>query len=52
MAVLRILAALGFDTVDPQGDISVFAPETLAPIRANRTSYIARINNGIAASGL
>lgn len=43
-AVLRILAALGLD----KGDI----PEDFSKILEKRTQYIARINNGIEASGL
>jgi recombinational DNA repair protein (RecF pathway) len=52
LAALRILAALGFDTGEISSDASPFAPGILADIMKNRTSYIARINRGIEASGL
>lgn len=51
-AVLRILAALGLDALETESEMSPFTPESLLPILENRTGYIARINNGIAASGL
>lgn len=52
LAVLRVLAVLGFDTDTMQGDLSEFVPHMLAPIVADRIRYISRINRGIAASGL
>ena len=52
LAVLRILAALGLDTGEIPGDASAFTETLLAEIRSGRATYIARINNGIAASGL
>jgi recombinational DNA repair protein (RecF pathway) len=52
VVVLRILAVLGLDTAEKQIDENPFAPELLSLVLENRTSYIARINNGIAASGL
>lgn len=52
LAVLRVLTVLGLDTHTLQGDLAEFAPHTLAPIAADRISYISRINRGIAASGL
>lgn len=61
LAALRILAALGLDAGEIPGSRigtsegtleSAFAPSVLDKIRKNRTGYIARINNGIVASGL
>lgn len=52
LAVLRALAVLGLDTGETQGDVSSFSTTLLTSVSMNRTSYIARINNGITASGL
>lgn len=52
LAALRILAVLGFDAGDLPKGMSVFDPLVLAEIAEDRTRYIARINQGIAASGL
>lgn len=52
LAVLRILAELGFDTGKIPGNPSAFTPELLAEITADRAGAIARINRGIEASGL
>lgn len=52
IAALRILAALGLDAGEIPSEESVFSQEALAEIVKNRTTYISRINNGIAASGL
>ncbi|MBU6388823.1 recombination protein O N-terminal domain-containing protein [Patescibacteria group bacterium] len=52
LAALRILAVLGLDAGNIPGDASEFSPATLALVREARASYIARINRGIAASGL
>ncbi len=52
LVVLRILAALGLDAGEIPGEAAVFAPATLAMVETGRTSYIARINRGIEASGL
>lgn len=52
LAALRILAALGLDGGEIPGELSVFTESSLANISQNRVNYIARINNGIAASGL
>lgn len=52
LAALRILASLGLDTGETRGDPSTFSSSQLHPISENRTTYIARINNGINASGL
>jgi DNA repair protein RecO (recombination protein O) len=52
LAVLRMLAALGLDTGDLPGEPHAFTPEILNPIAQDKTSYVARINTGIAASGL
>lgn len=50
-AVLRILQTLGLDTGEMAAELS-FAPESLARIADDHAVYIARINAGIAASGL
>ena len=52
LAVLRMLAVLGLDTEEMPDDLSVFAPSALAAILEDRMAYVARINNGIVASGL
>lgn len=52
LVVLRILAALGLDAGEIPGIVSEFTLALLATILENRVAYVARINNGIAASGL
>ena len=52
LAALLVLRALGFDAGDMPNDSSAFAPTVLAEIMKNRTTYIARINHSIEASGL
>lgn len=52
LAVLRILSALGLDAGEIPGEASEFTPGLLAEIGAARADYIARVNRGIAASGL
>ena len=52
LVVLRILAALGLDAGEIPGAASEFTPASLTSILENRVAYVARINNGIAASGL
>lgn len=52
LAALRILAALGLDDGKLTPEASAFSEPVLDEILKNRTRYIARINNGIAASGL
>ncbi len=52
LAALRTLAALGLDAGEIPGESFVFAAPLLALVKADRTQYIARINRGIAASGL
>ncbi len=52
LAALRIIAALGLDGGDIPGRASLFTPSLLKEAVLNRASYIARINHGIAASGL
>ena len=52
LAALCVLRALGFDAGDLPGGNAAFTPPALAEIQKNRTGYIARINDGIAASGL
>jgi len=52
LAVLRALSALGLDTGGfPSGE-PAFASPLLAEISRDRLAYVARINRGIAASGL
>lgn len=52
LAVLRILETLGLATDETFADESSFTPELLSAIAQDRTAYVARINAGIAASGL
>ncbi len=52
LAALRILAALGLDEGEVPGDASAFTSPLLAAVAKNRSTYIARINRGITASGL
>jgi len=52
LAVLRMLSALGFDAGEIPGALSAFTPVALAEVGATRANYVARINRGIAASGL
>lgn len=51
IAVLRVLAVLGFDTGDIPSD-AAFLPDILETVTHDRTGYIRRINQSIAASGL
>lgn len=52
LAVLRVLAVLGLDSGEIPGAVDSFTEKDLTEIRTNRIAYVARINNGIAASGL
>ena len=52
LVALRILAALGLDVGEIPGEMSAFTRPVLAVTVLNRADYIARINHGIAASGL
>ncbi|HVB20195.1 MAG TPA: recombination protein O N-terminal domain-containing protein [Candidatus Paceibacterota bacterium] len=52
LAALRVLAALGLDAGDIPGGVSAFSNPALVEARTARADYIARINRGIAASGL
>ena len=52
LAALRTLAALGLDGGGIPGAASDFSAPVLARIGKERAKYIARINRGIAASGL
>lgn len=52
LVVLRVLTILGFDAGEIPGEISAYTPAVLAQVIENRTNYIARINRGIAVSGL
>lgn len=52
LAALRVLAALGLDAGDIPGGAADFTPSVLAAARERRPDLIARINRGIAASGL
>ncbi|MFA5942735.1 MAG: recombination protein O N-terminal domain-containing protein [Candidatus Paceibacterota bacterium] len=52
LAVVRLLAALGLDAGNIPGAMSEYTPLVLADVMDKRTNYVARINRGIAASGL
>jgi DNA repair protein RecO (recombination protein O) len=52
LAALRALAILGLDAGEIPGEVNEFTPATLSRMREGRPDYIARINRGIAASGL
>lgn len=52
LAVLRILAVLGFDTGEIPGEAYLFTQPLLAAVIKDRKNYVARINNGITASEL
>ncbi len=53
LAALRLLATLGLDAGDiPGEELSPFTVESLASVAEERSTYIARVNRGIAASGL
>jgi len=53
LMVLRTLAVLGLDAGDIPGDDEIsFAAPVLADVLDARAGYVARINTGIAASGL
>ena len=52
LAVLRMLSALGFDAGEIPGTLSEFTPSALAEAGSARAAYVARINCGIAVSGL
>ncbi|HEY0010942.1 MAG TPA: recombination protein O N-terminal domain-containing protein [Candidatus Paceibacterota bacterium] len=52
LAALRILHILGHDAGELPGGFGNYEPEALHAIRDERKAYIARINNGIGASGL
>lgn len=52
LAVLRLLRALGFDAGEIPCASPAFAPSALAEVMSARADYVARINRGIAASGL
>ena len=52
LAALRIIAALGLDSGEIPGGVTLFTEPLLTAVAKNRVGYIARINHGIAASGL
>lgn len=52
LAALRLLAVLGLDGGVIRGEPTDFTQPLLAEVLEKRTIYIARINNGILASGL
>lgn len=52
LAVLRLLAVLGLDTGVLSEESELFSESVLDLITKNRSTYLARINRGIAASGL
>lgn len=52
LAALRVLRALGLDAGEIPGDRTDFTPLVLGHVIEKRSHYIARINQGITASGL
>lgn len=52
LAVLRILAALGLDTGTLPKEPFLFTRPLLVAVAKDRSTYVARINRGIEASGL
>ncbi|MBU6214831.1 recombination protein O N-terminal domain-containing protein [Patescibacteria group bacterium] len=52
LAALRLLAVLGFDAGEIPGAIADFSPGPLAAVSEERAGSIARVNRGIAVSGL
>ncbi len=52
LAVLRILAVLGFDAGKIPGGVSEFTPQLLMEINIDRADYVTRINRNISISGL
>lgn len=52
LAVLRMLAVLGLDAGEIPGEGSEFGSEFLSVVAEDRPRFVARINAGIAASGL
>jgi DNA repair protein RecO len=52
LAALRALGLLGLDAGESLGATTDFSPEAIERAAADRTELIARINRGIAASGL
>ena len=52
LAALRVLHILGHDAGELPGGFGDYGTEALAVVADNRKGYIARVNNGITASGL
>lgn len=52
LAALRVLHILGHDAGEIPGGLGDYGQETIAAVDLDRKSYIARVNNGILASGL
>ena len=52
LAALRILSSLGLDAGELPGGEGMYDDAGLAAVSADRTAYVARVNRGIAASGL
>ncbi len=52
LAALYVLAALGSDDSPLPDEHSLFASSAIARVGAQREAYVARVNRGIAASGL
>ena len=53
LAALRLLSLLGLDAGEVPGKPdALFAPESLTSVTENRSTFVARVNRGIAASGL
>ncbi|MEA2701758.1 MAG: Recombination protein terminal [Candidatus Parcubacteria bacterium] len=52
LAALRVLHILGLDAGEMPGTFCDYGKEALAAVENGRKTYIARVNNGIIASGL
>jgi DNA repair protein RecO (recombination protein O) len=52
LAALHILHRLGLDAGEIPGGEAAFTPTSLAQVAQDRSAFIARINRGLAASGL
>jgi len=52
LTALMVLSVLGLDRGEPESATELFAPEKLAQVAQSRAAYVARVNRGIAASGL
>ncbi len=52
LAALYVLASLGFEQGAPAAPDELFASRALAQVAQSRAAYVARVNRGLAASGL